>query len=189
MNSTECTRKFLLTLATVSAFGIAACGSRGPVAEQAADPEPQANSRNAVVVPPIAYGKTDKGQQLSAADDACGVPASLRQAIEDHLTAPYEFMVQAPSPQMAGAPTMRIEIADLLANAGGLYGGPKLIELRGTLERPDAAPARFTARRQMFIYFGLPRSTCSMVGKVSYALGADIAQWLHKPVDGARLGE
>jgi hypothetical protein len=41
----------------------------------------------------------------------------------------------------------------------------------------------------MFIYFGMPRSTCSMVGVVTYKLGEDIAQWLLKPVDGAVLGE
>jgi len=84
---------------------------------------------------------------------------------------------------------LKIEITDILANAGGLYGGPKIVQLRGTLERRGQSPAAFTAQRQMFIYFGLPRSTCSMVGVVTHALGGDIAKWLQKPVDGAALGE
>ena len=167
---------------------LAACGSRQP-----ATPEPPpatATPRNSVVMPAIAYGTTTKGVQLSKADDACDVPASLRQAVQDQLLEPYEFLLTPPAPANAqAAPVLKLEITDLLANAGGLYGGPKIVQLRGTLERQGDAPAKFTAQRQMFIYFGMPRSTCSMVGVVTYKLGEDIAQWLLKPVDGAVLGE
>lgn len=62
-------------------------------------------------------------------------------------------------------------------------------QLRGSLARRGQAPVEFTAQRQMSIYFGVPRSTCSMVGVVTYALGGDIAKWLQKPVDAAKLGE
>lgn len=174
-----------LTLALAAALALSACGTRRPASQE---PEPTANAGNAVVLPAIGYGKTAKGQQLAKADDACDVPASLNQAIQDQLQTPYAFAVPAPSASVAGAPTLRIEITDLLANGGGMYGGPKIVQLRGVLERPNAAPVQFTAQRQMFIYFGLPRSTCSMVGQVTYALGGDIAQWLIKPTDGAKLG-
>ncbi|SEK16077.1 hypothetical protein SAMN05216567_12354 [Variovorax sp. OK605] len=167
---------------------LAACGSRQP-----APPEPPpatATPRNSVVMPAVAYGTTAKGVQLTKADDACDVPASLRQAVQDQLLDPYEFVLAPPAPAAAqAAPSLKLEITDLLANAGGLYGGPKIVQLRGTLERQGEAPARFTAQRQMFIYFGMPRSTCSMVGVVTYKLGEDIAQWLLKPLDGAVLGE
>lgn len=167
---------------------LAACGTRQP-----AQPEPPpatATPRNSVVMPAIAYGTTAKGIQLSKADDACDVPASLRQAVQDQLLDPYEFVLSPPPEANAqGAPVLTVELTDILANAGGLYGGPKIVQLRGTLERQGQAPAKFTAQRQMFIYFGMPRSTCSMVGVVTYKLGEDIAQWLLKPVDGAVLGE
>jgi len=166
---------------------LAACGSPGPVEPE--PPEPTANARNAVILPAVSYGKTDKGLQLSKADDKCDVPTSLAQAVQDQLLEPYEFVVPSPSANVAGAPTLRIEITDILANAGGLYGGPKIVQLHGVLDRPGMAPAQFTAQRQMFLYIGIPRSTCSMVGVVTYGLGGDIAQWLQKPVDGAKLGE
>lgn len=76
-----------------------------------------------------------------------------------------------------------------VANAGGLYGGPKIVQLHGVLERTHAAPVHFKAQRESFLHFGLPRSTCNMVGRVTYGLGGDIAQWLLNPVDGAKLGE
>jgi len=178
---------FVMPAVAVAAL-LAACGSRQP-----APPEPPpatATPRNSVVMPAVAYGTTAKGLQLSKADDACDVPASLRQAVQDQLLEPYEFLLTSPAPDNAkAAPVLKVEITDLLANAGGLYGGPKIVQLRGTLERPGEAPATFTAQRQMFIYFGMPRSTCSMVGVVTYKLGEDIAQWLLKPVNGAVLGE
>ncbi|CAN7150237.1 hypothetical protein LJR084_000133 [Variovorax sp. LjRoot84] len=166
---------------------LAACGSRQPAAPQA---EPAAASaRNTVVMPAIAYGTTAKGLQLSKKDDPCDVPASLQQAVQDQLIAPYEYLLPARSSGTDGAPVLKIEITDILANAGGLYGGPKIVQLRGTLERSGEPTAGFTAQRQMFIYFGVPRSTCSMVGVVTYALGGDIANWLQKPTNGATLGE
>lgn len=182
-------RKHVFVIAALTAAALTACGSRGSRVAEAEPPEPTANARNAVVLPAISYGKTTKGVQLTKADDACDVPASLNQAIQDQLLAPYEFAVPSPSANVTGAPTLRIEITDILANAGGLYGGPKIVQLHGVLDRPGAAPAQFTAQRQMFMYFGIPRSTCSMVGVVTYALGGDIAKWLQKPVDAAKLGE
>ncbi|MDM0054695.1 hypothetical protein [Variovorax fucosicus] len=183
------TSKHLLVIAALATTLLAACGSRRPAVAEPEPPEPTANARNAVILPAISYGKTPKGVQLSKADDSCDVPASLNQAIQDQLLTPYEFIVPSPSANVAGAPTLRVDITDILANAGGLYGGPKIVQLHGVLDRPGAAPAQFTARRQMFIYFGMPRSTCSMVGVVTYGLGGDIAKWLQKPVDGATLGE
>lgn len=177
----------LLALAGAASL-LAACGTRQPTAPE--PPPPEATASNSVLMAPVAYGTTAKGVTLSKADDSCDVPASLRQAVQDQLLEPYEFLLAPPLPANAqGAPVLKLEITDLLANAGGLYGGPKIVQLRGTLEREGATPAKFTAQRQMFIYFGMPRSTCSMVGVVTYKLGEDIAQWLQKPVDGAVLGE
>ena len=166
---------------------LAACGTREPTEPE--PPPPTAAAHNTVVMPSIAYGQTANGLQLSKKDDPCDVPASLRQAVEDQLLAPFEFVVAQPPATADGAPVLKVRITDILANAGGLYGGPKFVQLHGVLERRDEAPVQFTAQRQMFIYFGMPRSTCSMVGVVTYALGGDIVKWLQKPVDGAKLGE
>ncbi|KRC04210.1 hypothetical protein ASE11_03895 [Hydrogenophaga sp. Root209] len=183
------TRKHVIVIAALAATMLTACGSRGPTVAEPAQPEPTASARNTVILPVITYGKTASGLQLSKGDDACDVPTSLAQAIQEQLEAPYKFSVPTPSTNVIGAPTLRIQITDILANAGGLYGGPKIVQLRGTLERDGVAPVHFNAQRQSFLHFGLPRSTCNMVGRVTYALGGDIATWLGEPVDGAKLGE
>lgn len=182
------THRLSLALAITAAFLLTACGTRRPAVQEIEQSEPTPDARNAIILPAINYGKTPKGLQLTPSDDACDVPTSLTQAIKDQLQAPYEFAVTGPSASVAGSPTLRIQITDLLANGGGMYGGPKIVQLHGVLERPNLASVQFTAQRQMFIYFGLPRSTCSMVGQVTYALGGDITQWLRKPTDGAKLG-
>lgn len=184
-----CHSRLLTTFAILGATLLAACGSRGPTVTEPAPPEPTAHARNAVILPAITYGKTAAGLQLGKSDDNCDVPKSLTEAIQEQLEKPFEFAVPTPSANVAGAPTLRIQITDLLANAGGMYGGPKIVQLQGVLERVGQASVQFNAQRQMFIYFGLPRSTCSMVGKVTYALGGDIAGWLQTPVDGAKLGD
>lgn len=169
---------------------LTACGSRGPaVVEPDETQEATANVHNTVILPAITYGKTPAGLQLSKADDNCDIPTSLTNAIQEQLEAPYEFAVPISSEVLAGAPTLRIEITDILANAGGLYGGPKIVRLRGTLERTGVAPVHFDAQRYSFLHFGLPRSTCKMVSIVTYGLGGDIANWLLEPVDGAQLGD
>jgi hypothetical protein len=139
-------------------------------------------------MPLTTYGKTAKGLQLFKTDDPCDAPASLQQAVEDQLLPPIEFLLPAPTPSTAGAPVLKVEITDILANGGGMYGGPKIVQLRGTLERSGQPTVGFTAQRQVFIQFGF-RGTCSMVGSVTYTLGGDIPGWLQKPVDGAVFGE
>lgn len=180
-------RTHALVIAILGTSLLNACGSRGAVADE--PPEPTATARNTVILPAVTYGKTPSGLQLSKADDTCDVPTSLTHAIQEQLEEPFEFAVAAKTETLAGAPTLRLEITDILANAGGLYGGPKIVRLHGVLERDGAAPAHFDAQRQTFLYFGLPRSTCKMVSVVTYSLGGDIATWLQEPVDGAQLGD
>jgi hypothetical protein len=181
--------KLSILITTLATTVLVACGSRGPAAVEQAQAAPTATARNTVIIPAVTYGKTASGLQVSKDDDKCDVPTSLANTIQEQLEAPYAFAVPAPSAHLAGAPTLHITITDILANAGGMYGGPKIVRLHGVLERDGAAPMHFDAQRQMFMYFGLPRSTCNMVGVVTYGLGGDIAGWLENPEDGAQLGD
>ncbi len=187
-NAGRAARALAVLITTLGAASLlVACGTRGPV--QPEPPPPSATASNSLVMPPITYGSKPKGVKISKSDDNCDVPALLRQNVQDQLEEPLLYLLPAATAGAEAAPVLKIEITDLLANAGGIYGGPKIVDIQGTLERPGMAPARFTARRQMFIYFGVPRSTCSMVGSVAYTLGSDIIKWMKKPVDGAFLGE
>lgn len=67
------------------------------------------------------------------------------------MLAPYEFAVPSASANVAGAPTLRIEITDILANAGGLYGGPKIVQLHGVLDHMQSAGMQPGALRIVFL--------------------------------------
>lgn len=153
------------------------------------EPEPVYTSANTVVVPPIAYGKTAEGAQLTAADNGCDVPGTIRSALQDNLNEPYEYLLPSNSKNVADVKTLKVEIVEILANGGGVFSGPKIVEIKGTLSRNDASIASFKARRVSFPVFGPPRSTCNIVGRDTDALGSDVATWLVKPVDGAVLGD
>lgn len=166
---------------------LAACGARGPQV-----PEPPAapiGPGNSLVMPNIVYGTTNEGLRLTVADDRCDIPGTIRASFKDNLGAPYlNLLTEAPS-NMAGISVLKVEIIDILANAGGVYGGPKIVEIKGTLEKDGKPIASFTARRRSFPLFGFPRTTCNIVGRDTYALGTDMTTWLEKPVDGAMLGD
>jgi hypothetical protein len=167
---------------------LAGCGSRGP---QAAAPAPKIEftSTNTLIVPPIVYGKTRDGLVLTVSDDGCEVPHLIREALQDSLHEPHEYLLPDNSKNIAGVQTLNIEIVEILANGGGIFSGPKIVEIKGALSKPDKSVAKFSARRVSFPLLGPPRSTCNIVGRDTDALGSDVAQWLAKPVDGARLGD
>ena len=65
---------------------LAACGARGPQAlEPLPDPIGPANS---LVMPTIVYGTTNEGLRLTAADDRCDIPGTIRAAFQDNLDEP-----------------------------------------------------------------------------------------------------
>lgn len=167
---------------------LAACGTRGPAEPE--PPETPPSAQNSLVMPAIGWGTTAQGLKLTSADDRCdGVPQAIRQAVQDNLSAPFENLLPAPTAGTAGAPLLTLEITDILANAGGVYGGPKMVQVQGTLMRAGAAPLRFSAQRQTFLRIGGWNTTCGMLSRVTYALGTDIAGWVAKPVNGAVLGD
>lgn len=166
---------------------LAACGARGP---QVPEPPPAPiGPGNSLVMPNIVYGTTNEGLRLTAEDDKCDIPGTMRAAFQDNLAEPYlNLLTEAPA-NVVGIPVLKVEIIDILANAGGIYGGPKIVEIKGTLEKNGKTVASFKARRRSFPLFGIPRSTCNIVGRDTYALGTDMTTWLAKPVDGAMLGD
>jgi len=180
---TSSTSAIALTLA------LAACGTRGPQTPEPPPPAPTFTAANTLVLPPIAYGKTVEGATLTAADDGCDVPGTIKAALQDNLDEPYEHLVERDANGIPGVQTLKIEIVEILANGGGVFSGPKIVEIKGSLAKAGAEPLTFKARRVSFPLFGPPRSTCNIVGRATDALGSDVARWLTKPVSGAVLGD
>lgn len=147
-------------------------------------PAPAASTT--VVLSPVAYGH-DQGRQLSEADDACGVPDPLRQAVQDQLKARYEVVRPVPGPGREAALVLKIDIMDIVTVSAG---GPTIVVIHAVLERPGLPPAQFKALRQVHTpYADITAETteCSAMDAVIHGLGVDIAKWMRKPADGVSL--
>jgi hypothetical protein len=172
-------RQARVLLFVLVAAAVAACGSTKP-----APPPPAQTGANTLVVPPIVYGKLANGIALTARDDGCDAPGTLRAAIGWKLEEPYLYLLDSDPGNIPGIQTLKIEIVDILANGGGVFSGPKMVAIKGTLSRGGTRISGFTAMRTSMPFFP-PRTTCNIVGRSTEALGGDIAGWLLEPVDGA----
>lgn len=83
---------------------------------------------------------------MPEADDACGVPAPLRQAVQDQLKARYEVVLPVSGTDRDGASLLKIEIMDMVTVSAG---GPTIVVIHTVLERSGLPAAQFTAQRQM----------------------------------------
>jgi hypothetical protein len=149
-------------------------------------PQPKRTSENTLVVPDITYGTTPEGIVLDPKDDDCGTPNNLREAIGWKVYEPLEHIVPSDPGNVPGVRTLRIEIIDMLANKGGVFSGPKMLSIKGTLYKGDERIAGFTGTRSSMPFFP-PRTSCNILGRSVEALAGDVGRWLLTPVDGAVL--
>jgi hypothetical protein len=182
MTARQSVRNLCIAMAVSSI--LAACGSRDPQPPEQMPPAPAAY--NTVILPPVVYGHY-QGRQMSESDDACGVPDPLRQAVQDQLKARYEVVLPALGAGREAASLLKIEIMDTVTVSAG---GPTIVVIHAVLERPGLPAAQFKGLRQMRTQpSGITAETteCSAMDAVIHALGADLAKWMLKPVDGVSL--
>jgi hypothetical protein len=85
---------------------------------------------------------------------------------------------------------LELFIEEVHAPGGGAWSGPKWMAVAGTLREDGRKVAQFTVKRLSGGgMFAGSKGTCSIVGRCAKAIGKDIATWLEKPKDGARLGD
>ncbi|MGO4395741.1 hypothetical protein AB4Z46_30725 [Variovorax sp. M-6] len=163
---------------------LAACSSHDPQSPERMPPAPAAY--NTVILPPVVYGNY-QGRQISESDDACGVPDPLRQAVQDQLKARYEVVLPVLGTGRDAAPLLKIEIMDMVTVSAG---GPTIVVIHAVLERPGLPTAQFKGLRQMHTQpsdITAETTECSSMDAVIHGLGADVAKWMLKPMDGVSL--
>lgn len=78
-----------------------------------------------------------------------------------------------------------MKITEAKATGGGMYSGPKWMEVVGTLNENGKAGPSFRAKR--FTTSGM--RACSAAARCAKAIAKDISKWVQNPVDGAELGD
>ena len=120
--------------------------------------------------------------------------AKVRQAIKDECKLGEKASIflgkylkqagQVPDKPASGK-YLDIRITEVHANGGGMYSGPKWLEIQGTLNEDGKVGPSFRAKR--FTTGGM--RACSAAARCVKAVSKDIFKWSQNPVDGAELGD
>ncbi len=85
---------------------------------------------------------------------------------------------------------LAVTITDVSGEGGGAWSGPKHMTIEGTLWQDGHIAGTFRATRiSGGGAWGAYKGTCSLLGRCAKTLGRDVADWLKKPSQGARLGD
>jgi len=85
---------------------------------------------------------------------------------------------------------LTLEITQVHAPGGGIFSGPKWLEVSGTLKDGGKTVGKFRVKRASAGGpFGQFKGTCGILNRCAKTIGQDIAAWLANPVDSAELGD
>ncbi len=85
---------------------------------------------------------------------------------------------------------LAITITEVSVEGGGAWSGPKHMTIEGTLWQDGHILGTFRATRTSAGgAWGAYKGTCSLLGRCANTLGRDVADWLKKPTQAARLGD
>ncbi|MDR6919106.1 hypothetical protein J2X66_006012 [Pseudomonas sp. 3296] len=129
-----------------------------------------------LLLPSVVYGVSPQGDQLSEADDACGVLNLLHSDVYERLETRFGL---TPSARDASPKTARLKltIVDLVTISAR---GRTIVMADALLERPGRPAIQHRALRQMHMKRSdtTPDATeCSMIDAVVDALALDITTW------------
>ncbi len=83
---------------------------------------------------------------------------------------------------------LELSITDVHGPGGGVFSGPKWVEVTGRLRRGSKVVGSFRAKRVSAtdVFAG---GTCGILAKCARSVGADIGAWLQNPTMDAKLGD
>jgi hypothetical protein len=114
--------------------------------------------------------------------EGCGLETRIPRYVEEYAAS---AQIEA-----AGSRRLALRIEEVHAPGGGMWTGPKWIELGGELRAAGRVVASFRARRaSLGGPFAPFLDTCAILNRCARALGRDVAAWLADPTPDARLGD
>ena len=122
--------------------------------------------------------RADWNDEVAGRVQQCGLSTRIPAYVEEYARG------------VGGTGALRLRIEAVHAPGGGMWSGPKWIELSGVLRDDGRDVASFRARRaSLGGPFAPFMDTCAILNRCARALGRDIAAWLAEPSDHARLGD
>lgn len=121
----------------------------------------------------------------------CTIGTQLAESLQKHAAASgNEIVLGADTPDPRGSEVLKLEIVDALSQGNAFIGHHKSVSVKGKLYAGGKQVAVVMARRNTTGGFGAGfKGSCTVLNRAAEAIGNDLARWLVKPVDGARLGD
>ena len=139
------------------------------------------------VKPEIRY--TSNSRVSAAIKQGCTIPQALSQNIVKKAIA-QGIQIEVKRDIKPTDIELKIEIIDAVSSGNAVIGHNKFMVIKGTLVKGGTSYSSFKAARHSGGgFFGGYRSSCSVLGKITKALGQDTAGWLVEPFNGAKLGD
>lgn len=133
---------------------------------------------------PASYA--DDSGASSAVRTECDLQHVLPEWIAHYMPGP---VVLALDPSNA-ARVLELTFTSVVASDGGMWSGPKQLDVHGELIDRGAVVASFDVRRTTVTGgWAAGGNTCDVLDYVSQSIAKDIRTWLRDPIDGAQLGE
>jgi len=139
------------------------------------------------IKPEITY--TSNSRVSTAVKQECTIPQALSENIIKKSIA-QGINIESKRSIKANEIELKIEINDVVSSGNAGIGHNKFMVITGSLVKGKTKYASFQAARLSGGgYFGAYRSSCSVLARITKALGQDTAGWLMNPYDGAKLGD
>ncbi len=144
-------------------------------------------NKTVYIRPEIVY--TAKSRVSTAVKQECTIPQALSENIVQKALA-QGIQIEVKNNIKPTDIELKIDIIDVVSAGNAAIGHNKFMVIEGYLVKGGTKYSSFkAARRSGGGYFGSYRSSCSVLGRITKALGQDTAGWLTNPYDGARLGD
>lgn len=115
----------------------------------------------------------------------CALPEQLPKLIKEEAGRLVRVMKGTPR----GRRVLSMTITKVFAPAGGVWSGSKHVEVEGRLLEDGKEVGSFRAANSTGVFGRGWSGTCDLLEVIAEKLADDIAEWLERPVPGAKLGE
>jgi len=176
-----------LLLATITIALIAGCDGPPRPGHKAEPVKVSADAKTVYVSSKATYTGKQIAQNIK---DECKIDSQVMDFIKVYAAKRNIDVIIDGTPK-ASDTVLKISIVDAISGRGMGYGGHnKYIIIKGNLYKGKKLQSSFTAARKSGGgYFGMYRSSCSVLGSCAKTLGRDSADWLVTPTKNAKLGD
>ena len=177
----------IILLAVVSIALIAGCDGPPRPGYKAEPVKVSADAKTIYVSSKATYTGKQIAQNIK---DECKIDSQVIDFIKVYAAKSNVNVIIDGKPK-ANDTVLKISIVDAISARGMGYGGHnKYVIIKGKLYKGKKLQSSFTAARKSGGgYFGMYRSSCSVLGSCAKTLGRDTAGWLVTPTKDAKLGD